>query len=209
LHSSYATALGSKRPSLEDSYFEVYNRQNVELVNLRETPIAEVTETGIKMQDGKEYELDVLVLATGFDAITGGMTQIDIRDTKGVSIRDRWSQGVYSYLGVAISGFPNLFYLQGAQSPVAATNAPTTNEIQGDWIADTIDYVEKNKLKRIEANREAEIEYKNHINRMASFTLLPSADRLMRFLQLSVIICLQFLTHCQLSHGGKYPRQAS
>jgi hypothetical protein len=133
------------------------------------------------MKDGKEYELDVLVLATGFDAITGGMTQIDIRDINGVSIKERWSQGVYSYLGVAISGFPNLFYLQGAQSPVAASNAPTTNEIQGDWIADTIDYMEKNKFKRIEANREAEIEYKNHINNMASLTLMPTADRLVTF----------------------------
>jgi cation diffusion facilitator CzcD-associated flavoprotein CzcO len=129
------------------------------------------------MADGKEYELDVLVLATGFDAITGGLTQIDIRDKNGVTIKDRWSQGVYTYLGMTTSGFPNLFYMYGPQGPTAFCNGPTCVEIQGDWIIGTIDYLEKKKANRIEANPDAEVEYRNHVNDLGNATLFPNTDR--------------------------------
>jgi cation diffusion facilitator CzcD-associated flavoprotein CzcO len=182
-------AFAAKRTSLEHSYYEVYNQTNVELVSLKETTIAEITEIGIKMQDGKEYELDVLVFATGFDAITGGLTQMDIRDRNGVSIKERWSQGINSYLGMAISGFPNLFYMYGPQSPSVFCNGPTCAEIQGNWLADTIDYMEKNKLNRIEAQPDAEIEYKKLVEMVGNFTLLPTAERLVMILHFTRMRC--------------------
>lgn len=101
---------GTKRISLETTYFECFNQDNVDLVDLRSNNIAEVVETGLKTEDGKLHELDVIVFATGFDSITGGITQIDIRGTDGTTVEEKWKNGVYSQLGMTTSGFPNLFY---------------------------------------------------------------------------------------------------
>jgi cation diffusion facilitator CzcD-associated flavoprotein CzcO len=155
----------------------------VELVSLKETSIVEVTETGIKMDNGKEHDIDVLILATGFDAVTGGLTQMDIRDKTGVSLKERWSQGVYSYLGVAVSGFPNLFYMYGPQGPASFCNL-TCSETQADFIVGAIDYMEQNKLDKIEANGDAEIEYKKLINMITNSSLFPLTDRLVIVLYL-------------------------
>jgi cation diffusion facilitator CzcD-associated flavoprotein CzcO len=103
---------GAKRPSLEQNFFEIFNQPNVSLVDLRKAPIERVTRSGIKTVAG-EYELDILVLATGFDAVTGGLTSIDIRGTQGETLREKWAKGVHTHLGMASAGFPNLLFVYG------------------------------------------------------------------------------------------------
>lgn len=116
---------GTKRPALEQEYFEVYNQPNVTLVDVNENPIIEITPKGVKTRDGAEHELDILALATGFDAVTGSITQIDIRGTDGVLIRDKWAKGVSTYLGMMTTNFPNMFFPYGPQAPTAFCNGPT------------------------------------------------------------------------------------
>jgi cyclohexanone monooxygenase len=115
---------GVKRPSLEQHYYEAYNQPNVHIVDLLESPIERVTPTGVKTKDG-EAELDILVLATGFDSVTGGLTSIDIRGTNGQTLREKWSSGSRAHLGMASAHFPNLLYIYGPQSPSAFCNGPT------------------------------------------------------------------------------------
>jgi cation diffusion facilitator CzcD-associated flavoprotein CzcO len=100
------SSFGTKRPSLEQRYYEIYNQDNVDLIALKENPIANFTEKGIKMQDGTEHEFDVIILATGFDSVTGGLCQIDIKGTDGVALADKWSRGTWTYLGMTTSNFP-------------------------------------------------------------------------------------------------------
>ena len=128
---------GTKRPSLEQNYYECFNQQNVDLVDLRATPIDTVTAGGVRTTE-REIELDLLVLATGFDANTGGLTAIDIRDRDGVSLADRWSTGVDTHLGMAVDGFPNMLFLYGPQSATAFCNGPVCAEFQGDWVTDLL-----------------------------------------------------------------------
>jgi cation diffusion facilitator CzcD-associated flavoprotein CzcO len=106
---------GTKRPSLEQRYYEVYNQDNVDIVPLKENPIETFTETGIKMKNGEEHQFDIIILATGFDSVTGGLCQIDIKGTDGVSLADKWSKGTWTYLGMATANFPNMFFLYGPQ----------------------------------------------------------------------------------------------
>src|SRR5690606_19329770 len=108
--------VGTKRPCLDTGYYETYNRENVHLVNLRRTPIVEITEKGVRTT-GQEYELDAIVYATGFDAITGALTRIDLRGRGGVSLKESWSAGPRTYLGICSAGFPNLFMITGPGSP--------------------------------------------------------------------------------------------
>ena len=116
---------GLKRPCLEDRYFEVFNKSNTTLVDVSENSIVEVTPKGVKTQDGVEHELDVLVLATGYDAVTGSIGQIGIRGTDGVLVGDRWAKGLSTYLGLSVSNIPNMFFIYGPQSPTALCNAPS------------------------------------------------------------------------------------
>jgi cation diffusion facilitator CzcD-associated flavoprotein CzcO len=116
---------GTKRPALEQQYFEVYNQSNVTLVDLQENPIEEVTPNGVKTRDGVEHKLDVLAFATGFDAVTGSISQIDIRGTDGVLIRDKWVKGLSTYLGLMTANFPNMFFPYGPHGPTAFCNGPT------------------------------------------------------------------------------------
>jgi cyclohexanone monooxygenase len=141
---------GVKRPSLEQNFYEIFNQPNVSLVDLRTTPIERVTRNGIKTAAG-EYELDILVLATGFDAVTGGLTSIDIRGTQGETLKEKWAKGVRAHLGMAVAGFPNLLFVYGPQSPNAFCNGPTCAEVQGDWIARLLDHLRQRNLTRIEA----------------------------------------------------------
>lgn len=116
---------GVKRPCLEQQYYEIYNQPNVTLVDLNQSPISEITPKGVKTQDGKEHEFDVLVLATGFDAVTGSIAQIDIRGTDGMLIRDKWGKGLATYLGLSVATFPNMFFTYGPHGPTAFCNGPT------------------------------------------------------------------------------------
>jgi len=116
---------GGKRPSLELNYYEAYNQSNVDLIDLLKNPIVEITETGVLTCDGVAHDLDVLIMATGFDALTGGITQIDIKGTDGRLIREKWSERVKTYLGLTTANYPNMFILYGPQGPTAFCNGPT------------------------------------------------------------------------------------
>ena len=166
---------GTKRPSLEQWYYEVFNQDNVTLVDTHETPIQRISPTGVVTTAG-EHSFDLLVLATGFDAMTGGLTQLDIRGTGGVSLKERWRDRVHTYLGSACSGFPNMFILYGPQSPSVFCNGPTCIESQGEWVADCIKYLGEHGLTRIEANRQAEEDWSEKINEIAEMTLFPQAN---------------------------------
>jgi cation diffusion facilitator CzcD-associated flavoprotein CzcO len=166
---------GTKRPSLEQWYYEVFNQDNVTLVDTRENPIQEITATGVRTA-GAEYQLDVLVLATGFDAFTGGLTQFDIVGTNGMLLREKWADGVRNNLGIGVSGFPNMFMLYGPLSPSGLCNGPVCAEIQGEWIVNCLEYLRDNQLQRIEATVGAENAWLAHMNEMAGATLFPLAD---------------------------------
>jgi cation diffusion facilitator CzcD-associated flavoprotein CzcO len=166
---------GVKRPSLEQNFYEIFNQDNVSLVDLRTTPIERVTRSGIKTAAG-EHDLDILVLATGFDAVTGGLTSIDIRGTQGETLREKWARGVRAHLGMAVAGFPNLLFVYGPQSPNAFCNGPTCAEIQGDWIARLLDHLRQRNFTRIEATVPAEEAWRAQVLALADDTLFPRAD---------------------------------
>jgi cation diffusion facilitator CzcD-associated flavoprotein CzcO len=166
---------GVKRPSLEQHFYEVFNRDNVSLVDLRTAPIEKVTRSGIKTAAG-EHDLDILVLATGFDAVTGGLTSIDIRGTQGETLQEKWAKGVRAHLGMAVAGFPNLLFVYGPQSPNAFCNGPTCAELQGDWIARLLDHLRQRNYARIEATVAAEEAWRAQVLKLADATLFPRAD---------------------------------
>ena len=161
-----------KRPIIDQGYYETFNRDNVTLVDLRREPIREVTRTGIGTEQGS-YDLDVLIYATGFDAMTGALSRIDIRGRDGVSLGDFWSgQGALSYLGLAVAGFPNLFTIQGPGSPSAATNFVAAMEQHVEWIGDCIAHLRANGIRTIEALETAQQEWIDHATELVAPTVL-------------------------------------
>ncbi len=166
---------GTKRPSLEQNYYEVFNQDNVHLVDLKDTPILEITESGIRTGE-KHIDLDVIVLATGFDAVTGGLTQIDIRGTQGKTLKEKWAEGVRTHLGIASTGFPNLLFLYGPQSPAGFCNGPTCAEVQGDWIIGLLEHMRGGNGRRIEPTAKAEETWNGIMEEIVADTLLPKAD---------------------------------
>ena len=128
-------AFGTKRVPLEDGYYEIFNQDNVELVDVKETPIAEITANGMLTEDGKEHEFDALVFATGFDAMTSPYNKMDIRGRDGQRLRDKWAEGPRTYLGIMSAGYPNLFAVTGPQSHSALTNVPVAIEQHIEWIS--------------------------------------------------------------------------
>jgi cyclohexanone monooxygenase len=166
---------GVKRPSLEQDFYDTFNQANVSLVDVRSTPIERVTPTGVQTSGGHR-ELDVLVLATGFDAVTGGLTNLDLRGTTGATLADHWRGGVRTQLGLASAGFPNLFFLYGPQSPSGFCNGPTCAEVQGDWMIDLLEHLANHGITRIEATRDAEAAWRDQVLGIASMTLFPRAD---------------------------------
>jgi cyclohexanone monooxygenase len=167
--------IGSKRICVDTEYFQTYNRDNISLVDVRQSPIAEITPTGLKTQDA-EFELDVIVFATGFDAMTGALFNIDIRGKGGEALREKWSGGPRNYLGVMIEGFPNLFTITGPGSPSVLSNMPVSIEQHVEWISDCIKYMLERDLTKIEPQREAEEAWIEHVNQVANFTLYPRAN---------------------------------
>ncbi|THU97077.1 FAD dependent oxidoreductase [Dendrothele bispora CBS 962.96] len=166
----------AKKPVMDDNYYKVLSQTNVDLVDVRKTPIQEITDKGILTSDGVEYEVDILVIACGFDGATGGITQIDIRGLDGASIKDKWTKGVYTNLGMTTANFPNMFIVYGPQSPSILSNAPTTIEIQCAWITTCIEYLKNNRLTRIEATREAEDKWRDLTMSVAGGTLVSKAE---------------------------------
>jgi cyclohexanone monooxygenase len=166
---------GAKRPSLEQWYYEAFNQENVTLVDIKTTPIAEIEPTGVRTTDGF-YEFDLLVLATGFDASTGGFAQIDLRGTSGRTMDEYWRDGVKTHLGLGVPEFPNLFMLYGPQSPTAFWNGPASAEVQGDWVIDCLTTLRDKGVTRMEATAEAAQAWNEQMQEMGAGTLLPLAD---------------------------------
>ncbi len=166
---------GTKRPCLDTGYFSTFNRDNVALVNVRKDPIAEITAHGLRTAD-TEYDLDALVFATGFDAMTGPLLGIDIRGRNGVALRERWAEGPRSYLGVSVAGFPNLFTITGPGSPSVLSNMMVSIEQHVDWIVDCVTFARDRRSTTIEATAEAQDVWVDHVNEVAAFTLLPTAN---------------------------------
>ena len=167
--------LGSKRLCVDTDYYETFNRENVTLVDIRSHPIEKITAQGVQTSNDS-YALDAIVLATGFDAMTGPMMKIDIRGRDGVSIERKWSDGPRTYLGIAISDFPNLFMVTGPGSPSVLSNVLLAIEQHVDWISDCLCYMQDNGLEIIEASRDAEDNWVRHVNDVASQTLYTGSD---------------------------------
>ncbi len=165
----------TKRPCLDTGYYETYNRDNVRLVDLRDEDILEITETGVRTSAG-EYAFDSLVIATGFDAMTGALLNIDIKGKESVSLRDKWRDGPGTYLGLAMSGFPNLFTITGPGSPSVLSNMIVSIEQHVEWIGDLIDYLATHDRTVAEAADTAEKEWTDHVRMVSEATLFPRAD---------------------------------
>jgi cation diffusion facilitator CzcD-associated flavoprotein CzcO len=167
-----------KRPIIDQGYYETFNRDNVTLVDLRKGAIRAVTTSGIRT-DQRSYDLDVMVYATGFDAMTGALSRIDIRGRDGLSLGEFWAaEGALSYLGLAVAGFPNLFTIQGPGSPSAATNFVTALEQHVDWICDCITHLRANGIRTIEALSAAQQDWIDHATSLVAPTVLvhPSCN---------------------------------
>ncbi len=167
--------LGTKRLCLDTDYYETFNRDNVTLVDLRATPVETLTEHGLRTRDA-EYRLDALILATGFDAMTGALLAMDIRGRDGRSLREAWADGPHTYLGLASAGFPNLFLITGPQSPSVFTNMVMSIEQHVDWIADCLIYLRARGIRSIEASAPAQAQWEAHVAAVADATLMPQAD---------------------------------
>ncbi len=151
---------GTRRVPLETRYFEVYNQDNVELVDILETPIERITPTGIKTGDA-EYAFDMIIYATGFDAITGSFDRIDFRGVGGQRLKDRWQHGPQTYLGVLVEGFPNMMMLIGPHT--ALGNIPRSIEYNVDWVAGLVRYAREHGLTRVEATEAGVASWTEHV----------------------------------------------
>jgi cation diffusion facilitator CzcD-associated flavoprotein CzcO len=165
----------TKRPPIDTGYFETYNRDDVTLVDVRADPIEEITPAGVRTASGT-HPLDTLVFATGFDALTGPLLDLDLRGTGGQALAERWAEGPRTYLGLQVAGFPNLFTITGPGSPSVLTNMPTAIEQHVDWISDCLAYLTERGLTRIEARADAEEAWGRHVAEAADATLLPMAS---------------------------------
>jgi len=164
----------AKRPPIDTNYFETYNRPNVTLVDLRGAPIERISPAGICTTEA-EYPVDIIVFATGFDAMTGPMLRMDIRGRGGIALRDAWEAGPLTYLGLQVAGFPNLFTITGPGSPSVLCNMPVAIEQHADWITDCIKHMRDSGIERIEARAEAVDKWVAEVNEMAHKTVLPLA----------------------------------
>jgi cation diffusion facilitator CzcD-associated flavoprotein CzcO len=164
----------AKRPLCDSGYYAVYNRENVTLEDVKVNPIAEITPRGVRLEDGTEHELDVLIYATGFDAVDGNYTKLDLRGRGGESIRDHWKGGPTSYLGMTVNNFPNMFMVLGPNGPF--TNLPPSIETQVEWIAECIGHTEREGKDIVEATRAAEDSWTATCQEIADGTLFAKGD---------------------------------
>ena len=164
----------AKRPPIDTDYFETFNRDNVALVDVRAEPIEAIMPNGIRTSRA-EYALDVIVFATGFDAMTGPLLGIDIRGRNALSLRDVWHAGPRTYLGLGVAGFPNLFTITGPGSPSVLCNMPVAIEQHVEWVTNCIAYMRKRGYERIEPSAESADRWVDHVNEAANATLLPQA----------------------------------
>ena len=166
---------GVQRVPMETGYLEAYNRENVHLVDINETPLERVTETGIRTTE-RDYDFDIIVYATGFDAITGSFDHIDIRGRDGLTLREKWFDNPSTFLGMLVSGFPNLLMPSGPQSGSASTNYPRGIENGVNWCTDLLEYMWSRDLQYAEATEGAEERWTGHVVKMYSVMLMRKAQ---------------------------------
>jgi len=167
--------IGTKRLCVDTDYYETFNRDNVTLVDVRRAPITAITPTGLRTAEA-DYPLDTIVFATGFDAMTGALREIDIRGRGGRRLADAWAAGPTTYLGLMVAGFPNLFIVTGPGSPSVKTNMVCSIEQHVEWIADCVAYLRSREMTAIEPEGEAERDWVAHVNEVADATLFPRAE---------------------------------
>jgi cyclohexanone monooxygenase len=167
--------IGSKRICVDTEYYATFNRPNVTLVDIRANPIEQILPNAVR-SGGKDYEVDTLVLATGFDAMTGSVAKIDIVGRDGQTLNQKWAEGPRTYLGLMSAGFPNLFIITGPGSPSVLSNMIVSIEQHVDWITDCIGWMRGRGLETMEAEREAEDRWVAHVNAVAHTTLYPQAN---------------------------------
>ncbi len=167
--------IGCKRLCLDTNYYETYNRDNVELVDVNTSPIERFTADGIKTSDSV-YQFDTVIFATGFDAMTGTLLRVDIRGLNGQTLKEKWYAGPITYLGLMTSGFPNLFMISGPGSPSVLTNMIISIEQHVDWITDCINSIKGKKASLIEPTPDAEQEWVQYVNAVADQTLYPTCN---------------------------------
>jgi len=163
----------AKRPPIDTDYFETFNRPNVSLVDVRAAPIEAITPSGLRTRDGREYPLDIIVFATGFDAMTGPLLRMNIVGRDGLTLAGAWRGGPRNYLGLQVAGFPNLFTITGPGSPSVLTNMPVAIEQHVEWITDCIAHMRAHDIARIEARPESMDRWVESVNEAAHATLLP------------------------------------
>ena len=166
----------TKRPILENGYWHAYNRDNVELVDLREDGIERFTENSVVTATSGEHPIDMLVLATGFDAISGTLLKLNPKGRGGVSLKDRWTERFHNFMGMTIKDFPNLFMIHGPGSPGVFYNMPLGAERQMGWIGEFIQFLEKNGHGAAEPTAESEEAWGNEVQGIANATLFPKTD---------------------------------
>jgi cyclohexanone monooxygenase len=167
--------IGSKRICVDTEYYATFNRPNVTLVNIKSNPIEEILPHAVRA-GAKDYEIDALVLATGFDAMTGSVAKIDISGRGGRTLNQKWAEGPKTYLGLMSEGFPNLFIITGPGSPSVLSNMIVSIEQHVDWITDAIAFMRNRGFEAMEANQEAEDKWVAHVNEVAQLTLYPQAN---------------------------------
>jgi cyclohexanone monooxygenase len=166
---------GSKRVPMETNYYEAYNQDNVHLVDIREAPIAEITATGIKTADNF-YELDVIIFATGFDAVTGSLDRIDLRGKGGVPLKDAWADGPTTYLGLQSRGFPNFFTLVGPHNGSSFCNVGVCGGLQAEWVTRMLSYMKAHGLSYSEPTQAAEDKWTDAIYAEFARTLMADVN---------------------------------
>lgn len=167
--------IGTKRLCLDNGYYEAFNRENVTLVDVKSAPIVAITPDGLRTEK-KEYKLDAIVFATGFDAMTGALLDVDIRGRAGYALREKWAAGPRTYLGLMTVGFPNMFIITGPGSPSVKTNMVSSIEQHVDWITDCLKYVQSHNVASIEPDLQKEDLWVEHVNNVADATLYPLAN---------------------------------
>jgi cation diffusion facilitator CzcD-associated flavoprotein CzcO/acetyl esterase/lipase len=167
--------IATKRPCLDTNYYATYNLPHVRLVNVRKHPIQRVTETGIDTVD-ESFAFDAIVFATGFDAVTGAITAVDIRGRNDLALKDKWANGPQTYLGLSTAGFPNLFLITGPGSPSVLSNMTVSIEQHVDWVLDCLGQMRARGFDVIEPTETAEAGWVQHVNDCADITLYPAAN---------------------------------
>lgn len=167
--------IGAKRICVDTGYYETFNQGNVTLVNLRKAPIEAITPAGVRTT-AQEYSVDAIVYATGFDAMTGALLNVDIRGQGGASLADAWRDGPKTYLGLQVAGFPNLFTITGPGSPSVLSNMISSCEQHVDWISDCLAWLDANGVEVIAADPQAQEDWVRKVNEAADKTLFPKAN---------------------------------